>query len=440
MFEYELNDYFEYKQLYKDLISKETTKSKKVTTINSNEREGLISQMMMDKFDLELNKDKRFKNGRKIYFYEIKCLNKERQIIKEIKIVKINNNQQYSFEVDGIKYSMELREKNPALRKVNDEGNNISIKSDKSGKSGIKSIDQFSVESTNKSEDQKMEKNEKFILKKIKDITDTKTYIFQIYYTSHEIDGNLTAKHDIDLKDGLQDIMFYPNLESVKKEEEQKKIEESDKIEEIPAKTEGLTKIFKDSKILIELKQNTTLEKLFEQMENLLKDLSILFPGEQYYYLGFVNDIKAQKDLNKEDFVKRIQECERLYPKFKIFLFTIKDNTLFDLELADKANYSVYFRNEIKREIKELKGTLTKEIGNMKKEIGSINMKMEGMKAEINNIKTEMGDMKTEIGNLRTDVNSLKNDNNILRKEINDQFQTLKNMIMELKDDKKDTK
>ena len=43
----------------------------------------------------------------------------------------------------------------------------------------------------------------------------------------------------IDLKDGLGDLIFYPNEESIKQEEE-------------------LTRIKKESKILIEVKQNTT--------------------------------------------------------------------------------------------------------------------------------------------------------------------------------------
>ena len=459
MFEYELNDYFDYNQLYKDLMSeattkskKETNKSKKVTTTNSNGREGLVSQMMMDKFDLNLNKDKKFENGRIISFYEIKCLNGKGEILNETKIAKINNNQK-TVKVDKTTYSLEIKAQNLEINRLNNDGKSMlslkTYKSGKSAKSDNNSLDEYSIDSTNKSEDHKMEKKEKFMVRESRDTIEGKTYIFQIYYTSHEIDGNLMATHDIDLKDGLQDIMFYP--ESVKKEEEQKKIEESNKIDEKPAKIEGLTKIIKDSKILIEVKQNTTLEILFEQMKNFLQDFSILFPSEQYYYLGFVNDVKAEKDLNKENFVKRIQEYERLYPKFKIFLFTIKDNTLFDLKLADKANYSVYFRNEVKREMEGMKtniGNMEKDIGNMKKEIGSINMKMEGMKTEIDNIKknmgdmkTEIGDMKTEISNLRADVNSLKIDNKDLRKEINEQFQSLKNMIMNLmNDDKKHTK
>ena len=172
-------------------------------------------------------------------------------------------------------------------------------------------------------------------------------------------------------------------------------------------------------------------------MEAFIKDFSILFPNEQYYFLGFVNRVKAKRDLIEENFIKRIKKCEGLYPNFKIFLFTIKDNLLFDLELSDKANYSVYFRNEVKREIKELKDTFTTEIGSIKSEIGSIKSEIGSIKSEIGNMKTEMGSMKREINDLRMDVDILKNDNIILREEMKEQFQSLKNMIMNLMKEKK---
>jgi len=84
-----------------------------------------------------------------------------------------------------------------------------------------------------------MKKNEKFMIKELMDEIEDKIYIFKIYYASHEIDGYLIAKQDIDLKDGLGDLIFYPNEESIKQEEE-------------------LARIKKESKILIEVKQNTT--------------------------------------------------------------------------------------------------------------------------------------------------------------------------------------
>ena len=48
MFEYKLNNYFDYNKLYENLTK---TKSNKVNTTYSNGREGLISQMMMDNFN-----------------------------------------------------------------------------------------------------------------------------------------------------------------------------------------------------------------------------------------------------------------------------------------------------------------------------------------------------------------------------------------------------
>ena len=168
MFEYELNDYFDYNQLYKDLMSeattkskKETNKSKKVTTTNSNGREGLVSQMMMDKFDLNLNKDKKFENGRIISFYEIKCLNGKGEILNETKIAKINNNQK-TVKVDKTTYSLEIKAQNLEINRLNNDGKSMlslkTYKSGKSAKSDNKSLDEYSIDSTNKSEDHKMEK------------------------------------------------------------------------------------------------------------------------------------------------------------------------------------------------------------------------------------------------------------------------------------------
>ena len=111
-------------------------------------------------------------------------------------------------------------------------------------------------------------------------------------------------------------------------------------------------------------------------------------------YLGFVNSVKAKLNLDERKLIERIQECEKENHNFKIILLTIKDNIFFDLDLSDKANYSVFFLNEIKREIKELKD-------------------------KVDTLTTEMGNMKSEINNLRLDVYSLKADNKILRKEMN---------------------
>ena len=102
---------------------------------------------------------------------------------------------------------------------------------------------------------------------------------------------------------------------SIKKEEELKSEEELNEI----------TKIKKDSKILIEVKQNTSLNTLFNQMKEVMEDLKILLTKENFYYFGFVNDNNINKiNLGENDLIVIIKKYEIMNPNFKIFLFIIK--------------------------------------------------------------------------------------------------------------------
>ena len=70
MFEYELEEleeYIDFNILYNNLMSKNTTNID--TTTYSTKREDVITELMMDNFDLKINKDSRFvEKGRKIVF------------------------------------------------------------------------------------------------------------------------------------------------------------------------------------------------------------------------------------------------------------------------------------------------------------------------------------------------------------------------------------
>lgn len=102
---------------------------------------------------------------------------------------------------------------------------------------------------------------------------------------------------------------------SIKKEEELKSEEELNE----------KTKIKKDSKILIEVKQNTSLNTLYNQMKEVMEDLKILLPKENFYYFGFVNDNNINKiNLGENDLIEIIKKYEIMNPNFKIFLFIIK--------------------------------------------------------------------------------------------------------------------
>ena len=114
-----LNEFYTYDFLYNNLVPKEDTK--KPTTTNPIKRGDIITQMLMDNLNLELNKDKRFEKDRYLYYYEVsyfkieekeqfkeKEKSKEKTIIKEKKYLKRGSSQIEFFEVNGINYTIKF--------------------------------------------------------------------------------------------------------------------------------------------------------------------------------------------------------------------------------------------------------------------------------------------------------------------------------------------
>ena len=122
-YEYELKSYIDYEILYINLMQKVTKKSK--TKTQSKTRESLITQLLMDNFNMEINKDKRFKDYREIFFYVITYSSaKDNKEIKSAKILKFKPIQEVEFEVNEIKYNIILQENNSFVKKriTNEEG------------------------------------------------------------------------------------------------------------------------------------------------------------------------------------------------------------------------------------------------------------------------------------------------------------------------------
>ena len=122
-YEYELKSYIDYEILYNNLMQKVTKKSK--TKTQSKTRESLITQLLMDNFNMEINKDKRFKDYRKIFFYVITYSSaKDNKEIKSAKILEYKPIQEVEFEVNEIKYNIILQENNSFVKKriTNEEG------------------------------------------------------------------------------------------------------------------------------------------------------------------------------------------------------------------------------------------------------------------------------------------------------------------------------
>lgn len=449
-------------------MSNNTKNEETTIATDSSKREDLITQLMMDNFDLDLNKDNRFEKGRKIYYYEIAYydIEKPKDIIKETKVLKTQNSQKFNFEVNGCIYKINLNKNNSNARR-----NYIEDKS-KESKEKEKKEDEISLHSLKSSSSNKEKQNDNvneqktqkekdgdFNTKFLRDVINNKTFILKITHTSHEVDGNLIVTKDIDIRNGLKEILYYPKIdgeyietepESTKNDEDFKKYElinkgteeistkgeehenkdketkkefkedTSENEEDIPEKkkiiksteehkeTIELTKIKKNSKILLEVKQNTSLTTLFDQIEKVINDLKIFLPKERYYYFGFVNEHNAKKFLQENKFIMRIKKFEMENPCYKIFLFIIKNNTFFDLELKDKADYPTFYRNELKKEI----GGIKKEIGEMKKEIGGMEKEIGGIKSEINGLRTDIKNEFEKLSNMILNLNTHKQPEN----------------------------
>ena len=408
MIECELDAYNTIEDLYNNLMPK---KGKKNNNAYSSKREDLITQMLIDKLHLELNKDQRFEAGRKVNFYEISFFGQDdkdknkTKLIQEKKILKKGSSQEEIFIVNGIDYTIKLEMYNARVtRKKTKEEIVDSNNKEEDTKTLVteKSTQKSKSQSENKfsTSDTQNENNDSFY-RRLKDDYKGMHYIMTITYTNHEVDGNVITLEDIDIKNKFGEILFYPKDDN--------------------------SKIKKDSKILIEVKQNATLNEIFDQMKKLMEDFRILLPNEQFYYFGFVNEGNAKSNLNENEFIEIIQKTEIQNPNFKIFLFTLKDNKIFDFDLKDNADYSVHFRNEIKNEIEIMKNEMNTKINGLDTKINGLK---EDMDTKINGLKK---DMDTNINGLKDDVNKqingLKGEMNNLKDNMAAQFKSLSDMI-----------
>lgn len=382
-YESQLPSYSDYEFLYNNLMIKPNNKKNIVT--ESDKRENIITQLLIDKYNLSLNPDYKFENRRKLFFYVISIcnINDKNTILQTIHILKTNSNQNVKFKVDNINYIASLQIKNSTIKRVDSsEGETKEVFLD-SYKTKSNDYDS-NINNVDEKDDNT------FYFRKFLDKINNETFLFTVKYTNHEVDGNVITKEDIDLKNGLIDILYYPKIEkdSSKKEGSSTGVEEENEdlkkednnnngepleLESIKEEKE-LTKIKKGTKILIEIKQNTSLLIMLDQMKKLMKDFQILLQNDEYCYFGFVNETKAKEGLNEVEFLEKIKEYEKTY-NFRIFLFILKNNTLFDLQLEDQVDYSVHFRNESKKEIDAIK----QEIGEMKKDIADVKTRIDNL-------------------------------------------------------------
>ena len=123
MIEYPLDEYKDYEFLKFNLLNEEDEKEEKKIPY-STKREDLISQMLIDYYKLDINKDDRFVNRRELYFYEIIIFLNEKEI-KKVDFLKTKRHMELFFDIEInkaiFKYKIEVSKKNTQAFRIIDK-------------------------------------------------------------------------------------------------------------------------------------------------------------------------------------------------------------------------------------------------------------------------------------------------------------------------------
>ena len=385
------NDFENYYFLYNNLIEDETNYINNNTIkTNSHKREDIITQILADKGGFRINNDPSlFYEERKIVYLKIKVTkNSETDIVKTS--TQIRNKKQFktTIELDEtapkISYEININKDN-YITIYNEKKESISFYNSKMG--GSENLSKISTgKKSSSSICSNQSKKSKIIINNCFDFIfrdqthGDDTYYIAIKQRSHEIDGSLIANNTIkDLKNIVGNIIYYPR-----------------DIESTPIQ------IFKGQKVLIEIKQNTTLRKLFRQMKKLIEDIYEI-SKENYIYLGFVNkecslECFSKNDKNEENalenFIKEIKETIEKYKNFNICLLIIENNKFLGNSLEDRADYPFYYYNltsqQIDNKMNALETKIDDKIKGIQTEIKGIQTEIKGMKNKINDIDSKM--------------------------------------------------
>ena len=415
------NDFENYYFLYNNLIEDETNYMNNNTIkTNSHKREDIITQILADKGGFRINNDPSlFYEERKIVYLKIKVTkNSETDIVKTS--TQIRNKKQFktTIELDEtapkISYEININKDN-YITIYNEKKESISFYNSKMG--GSENLSKISTgKKSSSSICSNQSKKSKIIINNCFDFIfrdqthGDDTYYIAIKQRSHEIDGSLIANNTIkDLKNIVGNIIYYPR-----------------DIESTPIQ------IFKGQKVLIEIKQNTTLRKLFRQMKKLIEDIYEI-SKENYIYLGFVNkecslECFSKNDKNEENelvenFIKEIKETTEKYNKFNICLLIIENNEFLGNSLEDRADYPFYYYNLTSQQIDNKMNALESKIDNKINELETkIDDKIKGIQTEIKGMKNKINDIDSKMEKILDLLNNkigTKNNNSSGQNSIN---------------------
>ena len=375
--------------LYNNLMEEDNNnKNNKTITTNSHKREDIITQILADKGGFRINNDPSlFYEDRNIVHLKIRVTKNSEtdNIVKECAFIRTKKNFQETIELDGpapkIKFIININKEN-YINISNENENPVTYYNRKMGESESSSKKSTGKRSTNSKRSDQSKKSEI----KLNNCFDycfrdqrpnDENYYIHVRQRSHEIDGSLIANNAInDLKNIVGDIIYYPKDPSIQ--------------------------IAKGQKVFIEVKQNTTINKIFSQMKKLIEDINDICEGN-YMFLGFVNKENLLKcfsndnnnlDKEKEEsFKAEIKTIVEKYKKFNICFLIIENNEFLGNSLEDRADYSFYYYNLTSQKIDALEN--------------KIDTKIKGIQSEVKEIKREVKEIKNEIDGLNNKVNDI---------------------------------
>ena len=199
----------------------------------------------MDNLGLELNKDSRFVKGRFIYYYDISYYKEgdEKTIIKNAKILKTSKEQDFYFQVNGIEYKFKINHKNTQANRNKLEKEKTNEKQTNNPKEEILSLHTIKTNSSDRYNNlnllQEDGKNADFSKKRLKDTINDKTYVLKITHINHEVDGYVITKEDINIRDSLKQLLYYPIIEVESPETEVESLNSDEKFQKEEKETES---------------------------------------------------------------------------------------------------------------------------------------------------------------------------------------------------------
>ena len=368
--------------------TKETEKKKE----NSIKRENVIGQILMDNYNLEINNEVQlFQSERTTRFIEVifsEDKNKEtflKSPLKTLLFVRTQSNMTLNATLFGHNYEIQISktfcnikcdtiycqnydaEESTKVSQGGSNASNTSKNSKKSGGSNFAMAPKYFYENSDKI-----------------------TRYIMIRERTHEIDGTFKAREDICNLSELYDIMIYP-------------------------KNERNNEIKKNDRIIIEVKQNATLFATFTQMKNYMDDMSKLFKNIKFHYFAFIKDtnfdlIKDNKTINLDEFIKDVENTEKKFNDFRIYIFVIKNNQLLHQSLEEQLEYGTHYYhltnlqfNQIEGKINEMEGKINQMDGKINQMDGKINQ----MDGKINEMDETIKEIKEKIDKFEENFESI---------------------------------